>query len=221
MRLRAEQIVLNGRDFALSFETFADGSLVAVNQHANVFPALHEIAERCRREQDVEIRDAAPLIGVDQAAAQRVRVKRQRGVCRIQLLLIPGEFAAVTRHLRFERVEVRVDSRDVAIGLRQLRLQGCNVDFRLTELCLLVLKLNVRLMELRLLLRDRVRGVRTCLGRQAQAHRREQRGCGRAGAGGDHARRCRPTENQEAMTPTSAPTPRSVRANWNSLIVAT
>ena len=110
----------DGGDPVLGVAPFADRALRLCDEEADVVPALDELVERRRREQDVEVAEVAALVGVDEPVAQGVGVPAERRFGGIELDVVPGEPLLALRDLRAQHVEIGADGFDAVIGLGEL-----------------------------------------------------------------------------------------------------
>jgi hypothetical protein len=119
LRLRAEQTIPDRDDVRFVGPALADRRFVRFDQVANVVPALDEVAERTRAEQHVDVTEVAVLVGVDDAAVERVLMARQRALRRGELELVPCHLALRGFDAALDGADLAVDGGDVVVGLRE------------------------------------------------------------------------------------------------------
>jgi hypothetical protein len=116
----AFEIRASFRHVAFGGTSLSHGLFVRRDQVANVLPALGEIVERRRREEDVDVPEVAALVRVDEPPFERVVVTGEGRFGRVELHLVPCEMPLVSPHPRVDRIERGRDVGDVVVRLAEL-----------------------------------------------------------------------------------------------------
>ena len=185
--LRGLESAADGGDAAFGVAPLADGALRLDDEKANVVPAFDELVERGGGQQHVEVAEVAALVGVDEPAAQRVRVPADGRFGGVELDAVPCEPLLALRDLRAQRVEVGADGDDAVVCLCELIGEVARAGARDREFVALAVELRLGRGDFGLLGVDAfVDRIAECAVRgEQQERRREQRGADGTG----HVRR--------------------------------
>ena len=121
LRLHAEQAGLDLQNARLVRPARADRAFVRLDEEAHVVPALREVAERARAQQNVDVAEVAVLVGVDEPPRERVLVPLERRLRGRELDAVPVQLALRGFDAALDRAEPAVDVADLAVGVRELR----------------------------------------------------------------------------------------------------